>query len=102
MLEKNIEQKLRNGIQEAVPGAKCLKFVSPGFSGVPDRIILLPGGKVAFAELKKPGERERQRQLFVQARLRRMGFTVFAEVNSAERVQRVIDYCVQECESHCP
>lgn len=93
MIEKDIERKLRCGIQEAIPKAKCLKFVSPGYSGVPDRIILIPGGVVVFAETKRPGDQERQRQSFVQAHLRRMGFTVFSGVDSTEKVQKVIDYC---------
>lgn len=93
MIEKDIERKLRCGIQDAIPKAKCLKFVSPGYSGVPDRIILIPGGLVVFAETKRPGDKERQRQSFVQAHLRRIGFTVFSGVDSAEKVQKVIDYC---------
>ncbi len=93
MTEKDIERKLRNSIQKAIPQAKCLKFVSPGYSGVPDRIILLPGGTVVFAELKRPREKERQRQAFVQVHLRLLGFTVFSSVDTEEKVQEVIDYC---------
>ena len=49
MNEKFIEQKLRNAVK--LRGGAALKFVSPGVNGVPDRIILMPGGCVAFAEL---------------------------------------------------
>ena len=42
MLEKSVERMLRDGIKARVPKARCLKFVTPGFTGVPDRIILLP------------------------------------------------------------
>lgn len=93
MIEKDVERKLRSGIQDVIPKAKCLKFVSPGYSGVPDRIILIPGGLVVFAETKRPGDKERQRQSFVQAHLRRIGFTVFSGVDSLEKVQQVIDHC---------
>lgn len=93
MTEKDIERKLRDGIQRTIPQAKCLKFVSPGYSGVPDRMILLPGGTVVFAELKRPREKERQRQAFVQVHLRRLGFTVFSSVDTEEKVQEVIDFC---------
>ena len=93
MIEKDIERTLRNGIHEIIPKAKCLKFVSPGFTGVPDRIILLPGGLVVFAETKRPKDSERQRQLFVQTHLRRLGFTVFSTVDTPEKVQAVIDHC---------
>ena len=42
MLEKDVEKKLHTGVKGLKHGALCLKFVSPGFTGVPDRIILLP------------------------------------------------------------
>lgn len=100
MTEKDIERKLRNGIQNAIPQAKCLKFVSPGYSGVPDRIILLPGGTVVFAELKRPHEKERQRQAFVQVHLRLLGFTVFSSVDTEEKVQEVIDFCWHDYCAH--
>lgn len=93
MLEKSVERMLRDGIEARVPKARCLKFVTPGFTGVPDRIILLPGAETVFVELKRPGQVERQRQLFVQAGLRKLGFKVFSAVDSPEKVQEVIDYC---------
>lgn len=51
-LEKDIEQRLRKTVEKH--GGLCLKWVCPGWSGVPDRIILLPGGRVLFCELKRP------------------------------------------------
>lgn len=51
-LERDIEQKLRKKV-EAV-GGRCLKWVCPGWSGVPDRIILLPYGRIYFVETKRP------------------------------------------------
>lgn len=51
-LEKDIERKLRRLVESH--RGWCLKWVCPGWSGVPDRIILLPGGVVMFAELKRP------------------------------------------------
>lgn len=93
MIERDVEQALKRGIELNVPGAKCLKFVSPGFSGVPDRIVLLPGGQVVFVELKRPNERPRQRQLFVQSRLRKLGFLVYGCVDTLEKVERVVWQC---------
>lgn len=84
---------LKQRVEESIPGAKCLKFVSPGFTGVPDRIILLPGGRVVFAELKRPGEHPRQRQLFVQAKLRRLGFLVAGCVDNSDQVEAVVVEC---------
>ena len=94
MLEKEIERHLREGVKSL--GGLCLKFVTPGFTGVPDRIVLLPGGKLCFVELKRPGEKERQRQAFVQKRLRRMGFPVFSSVDSWVKVDDVLCWCMAQ------
>ena len=51
-LEKDIEAKLRRAVEKH--GGLCLKWVCPGWSGVPDRIILLPKGLLMFVELKRP------------------------------------------------
>ena len=51
-LEKDIETKLRQMVEKH--GGKCLKWVCPGWTGVPDRIILLPGGMAMFVETKRP------------------------------------------------
>ena len=51
-LERDIEQALVGMVKRH--GGLCLKWVCPGWSGVPDRIILLPGGRVLFVELKRP------------------------------------------------
>ncbi len=53
MREAEIEARLVRGVKEA--GGLCYKFVSPGNPGVPDRLILLPGGRILFVELKTPG-----------------------------------------------
>ena len=48
--EKQLEKYLRLRIEER--GGVCLKFVSPGQDGVPDRVVVMPGGRVYFVELK--------------------------------------------------
>lgn len=90
-LETEIERKLHTGVVRT--GALCLKFVSPGFSGVPDRIILLRGGKLVFVELKKPGEKESVRQRYVQGLFRGLGFEVFSGVDSIEKIEAIIRRC---------
>ena len=89
--ESYFENKLRLGVKRI--GGYCLKFVSPGFMGVPDRIILLPGARVLFAEMKAPGKSERKRQSYVHKILRRLGFTVFESVDSDERIEEVLTEC---------
>lgn len=76
MLEKELEKKLRDSIKAR--GGFCLKLVCPGASGVPDRLILLPRGRVAFAELKRPkGSRVAPLQVWWRQTLTRLGFRVF-------------------------
>ena len=53
LLEKKIEQKLVREVKKK--GGIAPKWVSPGFAGIPDRIVLLPKGKIAFVEVKAPG-----------------------------------------------
>lgn len=96
MLEKDIERYLRDGVRDL--GGLCLKFASPGFTGVPDRMILLRGGVIAFVETKRPGQKERQRQSFVQYRLRKLGFVVFSSVDSRTKADGVLNWCAERME----
>lgn len=91
MQEKDIEEKLRKGIKAI--GGLCLKWVSPGYTGVPDRIILLPNSHIIFVELKAPGKKERVRQKYVQDILRKFGFTVYSSIDSVEKVNDIVDKC---------
>ena len=54
MTEKQLEEKLVRAVKNR--GGKAFKFVSPGQDGVPDRLVILPGGKIGFVEVKKPGK----------------------------------------------
>lgn len=76
-LEKEIECKLKILVEGRLGGA-CLKWVCPGWRGVPDRIVLLPGGRVHFVELKRPeGSRVEPLQTWWKRRLEKFGFTVW-------------------------
>jgi hypothetical protein len=70
--ERDVEKKLIKSIEQA--GGLCLKFVSPGNAGVPDRIVLLPGGKIRFVEVKAPGKKPTRLQEWWIARLQALGF----------------------------
>lgn len=74
-MEKTVEAYLRQRVK--AHGGLALKLVCPGWTGVPDRLILMPGGRVYFAETKELGEKPRPRQRYVHDRLRALGFTVF-------------------------
>ncbi len=75
MREKYIEQKLIKEVKAA--GGVALKFISPGYNGVPDRLILLPGGIIAFAEIKASGSKPRPIQKRRHEMLRQLGFKVY-------------------------
>ena len=70
-----IEQKLLSAVKGR--GGIAPKFVSPGYDGMPDRIVLLPGGHIGFVEVKAPGEKPRPLQAARHELLRRLGFKVF-------------------------
>ncbi|WP_434302675.1 VRR-NUC domain-containing protein [Clostridium botulinum] len=74
MEESRIEKRLKKEIEKL--GGKALKFVSPGVSGVPDRIVLLPQGKIVFVELKAPGKEPRPIQKYRIKELTALGFRV--------------------------
>lgn len=61
MKESQLERLLKREVERY--GGKAMKFVSPGLSGVPDRLVLLPGGRAVFAEMKAPGEKLRPLQV---------------------------------------
>ena len=86
--EKTIEQKLVHKVR--LMGGLALKFVSPGFDGVPDRLVLLPDGKAAFVELKAPGKKMRPLQERRKRQLEELGFSVFC-VSGIEQIGGVLD-----------
>lgn len=75
MREKFIEQRLVREVKAL--GGICPKLVAPSFVGMPDRLILLPGGRIAFAELKAPREKPRALQAARHKLLRQLGFRVY-------------------------
>lgn len=91
MLESSIEARLRDKVRDELDG-KAFKFVSPGSNGVPDRLILLPGGRTIFCELKAPGKRPTPQQLRVHGYLRSLGFPVFV-IDSMAGVDDLIQTC---------
>ena len=75
MREKQVEQKLVQAVRLA--GGMCPKLVSPGTDGMPDRMVLLPGCRIAFVEVKAPGKEPRPLQNLRHKQLRALGFPVF-------------------------
>ena len=88
MREKVIEHKLVKSVKQM--GGICPKFVSPGFDGMPDRLVLLPFGKIAFVEVKAPNKKPRPLQKARHKMLKRLGFKVYV-LDDAEQIGGIID-----------
>ena len=88
MREKIIEQKLTLMVKRQ--GGIAVKFVSPSFAGMPDRLVLLPDGLIAFVELKAPGKRPRPLQEARHRLLRSLGFNVYV-IDKPELIGGMLD-----------
>jgi len=88
MREKEIEQLLRRAVLKR--GGLCLKFISPGWSGAPDRLVLLPEGRMGFIEVKAPGKKPRPLQAARMRILRGLGFYAGA-LDDMNRIEEMLD-----------
>lgn len=75
ILEKAIEAYLRNQVKKR--GGIAFKFVSPGYNGVPDRLVIMPGGRVYFVEVKNERGRLSPLQLRCHNMLDALGIRVY-------------------------
>ena len=92
MREKVIEKKLVTEVKKR--GGICPKWVAPGFDGMPDRIVLLPGRKFGFVEVKAPGEKPRPLQVARHKLLSRLGFQVHV-LDDISRIGEIIEAIIQ-------
>ncbi len=88
MREKYIEKQLR--IEAKKRGGIAIKFTSPGFAGVPDRVVLMPKGNVAFVELKAPGKQLMPLQIKRKRQLEGLGFSVY-KIDGIEQIGGILD-----------
>lgn len=88
MRESEVERQFVEAVR--VAGGQALKFTSQSMNGVPDRLVLLLGGKCAFVELKAPGKQMRLLQRKRRQQLEALGFPVFC-VDRPEQIQPAID-----------
>lgn len=89
MLEKQIEQALMKEVKAR--GGWCIKLVSPSMSGLPDRMVLMQGGKIGFVELKQKGKQPRSLQVRRIQQLRLLGFPCFV-MDEREQITEVLKY----------
>lgn len=88
MREKNTEQKLVMAVRAA--GGIAPKLVSPGFDGMPDRMVLLPGARIGFVEVKAPGKKPRPLQASRHRLLESLGFRVYV-IDDTEQIGGILD-----------
>ena len=88
MNEKFIERKLVTAVKAR--GGLAPKFVAPGYAGMPDRLVLLPDGVFAFAELKAPGMKPRTLQVARHKMLKRLGFKVYV-IDGTEQIGEMLN-----------
>ena len=87
MREKTLERKLAEAVKAM--GGIAPKFISPGFAGMPDRLVILPDGKCGFVEVKRRGEKSRPLQEARHGMLRRLGFKVYV-LDCAGQIEEVL------------
>ena len=93
MLERDVEKALVRAIKNA--GGIAPKLTSPGTAGMPDRLIILPKGKVCFVELKAPGQKPRPIQVRQMARLTQLGCMVHV-IDHPHQLQDLLDEIQQQ------
>ena len=86
--ERDIERWLIKAVH--VLGGVCPKLISPGFDGMPDRLVLLPHGRIAFAEIKAPGKKPRPLQASRYRLLESLGFRVYV-IDDTEQIGGILD-----------
>ncbi len=88
MRESEIEKTLTEEVKKR--GGLALKIVSPSMAGVPDRLILMECGRLAFIELKAPEKKMRPLQIKRKKQLEALGFLVYC-IDSKEQIGGVLD-----------
>lgn len=86
--EKTLEWKLGKEVRRL--GGWSIKILSTHISGLPDRICLMPGGRIFFAEIKTTGRKPTKIQLHVHKRIRGLGFQVEV-IDSSASIKRITD-----------
>ena len=88
--EKETEPYLCEQVKQL--GGRADKFISPGCAGVPDRIVILPGGHVFFVETKSEGRTSTALQRKIQRELRKLGCTVYSDIDTKQKVKEVLQH----------
>ncbi|MEO5342206.1 MAG: VRR-NUC domain-containing protein [Gammaproteobacteria bacterium SHHR-1] len=93
MLEKEIEAYLVERVKTL--GGRAYKWTSPSHRGVPDRLVVLPGGRVMAVECKRPGGRTTRLQDREIARLNELGLETHV-VASKDDIDRLLQTATRQ------
>lgn len=88
MDEKYLEKQLFQRIRAC--GGHALKFTSSSEIGYPDRLVLLPGARAVWVELKSPGQKPRKIQMIRHEELKKFGFDVYV-IDSIDKLNKLCD-----------
>lgn len=88
MRENVIERALVDEVKKR--GGMAFKFNSMGCDGVPDRLVLLPGSRIAFVEVKAPGKEMRPLQKRRKRQIEVLDFPVYC-LDSLEGIDVMLD-----------
>ena len=88
MTEKELESKLVKAVKAM--GGICPKLTSPGMHGMPDRLVLLPNGKIAFVEVKRHGKLPTKLQQVQHGKLKTLGFKVYV-LDQPSQIQKILE-----------
>ena len=87
--DKKLERSVKNAVEKTLNGM-CLKLLSQHITGLPDRLCLLPGGRIFFVEVKTTGKKPRKVQEVIHQRLRSLGFRVYV-LDSSKVLHTILD-----------
>ena len=88
MREKQIEEKLVHLVR--LRGGVCPKWTSPGFAGVPDRLVFLPGGHIGLVEVKAPGMKPTPLQQSRHRLFESLGFHTYI-LDGTDQIEQILD-----------
>lgn len=91
--EKVLETKLKNGVEKM--GGYCIKILCTHLTGLPDRLCLLPGGKIFFAEIKTTKKKAKPMQRVWSARFKKIGFDVFL-IDTSVQIKKILENVKRE------
>ena len=86
--EKFIESKLVKAVKER--GGLAIKLASPGFDGLPDRLVILAKAKIGFVEVKALGKKPTKLQRVRLRQLKELGFLTYV-LDDVKNIGGIID-----------